>query len=161
MKNFTNGKVYRIRMGEFYYIGSTILTLKNRLHSHKGMSKKHPHLKVYTKAADVGWDNVTIELVELYPCSTLAELLARESSHIVLTDDKCLNARPSHVTEEQRKATHKSVNKEWRDKNKEHRKTYKKEYNIKKKALETDEERQKRRDYQREYMRRRRAESRG
>ena len=49
----------------------------------------------YNHIKSVGWENVTIELVELFPCETKDQLLQREAWHISehKNDDLCLNTR--------------------------------------------------------------------
>ena len=38
--------------------------------------------KLYEYINDIGWDNVTIELIEEYPCETKKELNTREKYYI-------------------------------------------------------------------------------
>ena len=154
--DYANGKVYRIRLGDHYYVGSTTMSLDKRLQCHRYMAKKHPHLKVYTKAVEIGWVNAVIELIEDYACADLKELLHRENTHINLSDPLCLNARPALVSDIERKATKRGCMAKWREENKDHRRAYAIEYKASRPAL-TEEEKQKRKDYQREYMRKRRA----
>lgn len=132
------------------------MSLDKRLQCHRYMAKKHPHLKVYTKAVEIGWVNAVIELIEDYACADLKELLHRENTHINLSDPLCLNARPALVSDIERKATKRGCMAKWREENKDHRRAYAIEYKASRPAL-TDEEKQKRKDYQREYMRKRRA----
>lgn len=154
--DYSKGKVYRIVVGGSHYVGSTIVELPSRLQSHRYMSKRHPHLKIYQKIAEVGWDNVSIELIEDYPCETYKDLLLRERSHIKLDDPLCLNARFPIITEEEGKARDREQHKKWVREHPEARKAHAKKRRDKVRETETPEEMEERRKYQREYMRRRR-----
>lgn len=154
--DYSYGKIYRMLVGGSYYYGSTVLSLNERLYGHKVMMKKHPHLKVYAKIQEVGWDNVIIELVEEYPCESKEELLQRETTHINLSDPLCLNMRISFQSEDERKIKEKEQNKKYRLEHLEHLRQKSKEY--KKAHPLTDEQKEARRTYQREYMRKRRTQ---
>jgi hypothetical protein len=153
--DFAEGKIYRIRVGDSHYYGSTVLSLSQRLYGHKKWSEKHPHIKVYAKIQEVGWDSVVIELVEDYPCESYTELLQRETTYINLSDPLCLNTYRAYCSEEERKERDAKATKMWRENNKEHLTGYGKKY----KALHPPDEaeREKWRIYQREYMKERRA----
>ncbi len=102
---YTNGKIYRLLCEDgYYYIGSTINNLNYRLSNHKGSSKRETS-KVYNHINKIGWDNVTIELLEEYPCKNRQELNEKETQYIceLKEDELCLNINRSYVTPEQRK----------------------------------------------------------
>jgi len=94
------GKIYKLKCkGGHYYIGSTIRTLSDRLYSHKQCAKKDIS-KVYTHLRSIGTDNVTIALVESYPCSSAKQLRKREDEYIqdALHDPFCLNDHRAYMT---------------------------------------------------------------
>jgi hypothetical protein len=156
--DYTQSKIYRVLVGGSYYYGSTTVPLDERLCSHKYMSKKHPNMKLYKKALELGLDSMTIELVENYPCNSNKELLQRENTYINLSDPLCLNMRPAYQTSDEKKQKEKEQNKKYRLEHLEHLRKKNKEYKSTRPPL-TDEERELRRTYQREYMRKRRAVS--
>lgn len=90
------GKIYRLQCSDGkYYFGSTIRTLATRLANHKHTSRNTKTSDVYNHINVLGWNSVTIALVELFPCETKQQLLQREmwfiSEH--KNDDMCLNTR--------------------------------------------------------------------
>ena len=100
MPNFANGKIYRINIGDHFYIGSTTLSLNQRLSNHKQDMFRTSRL--YTTMREAQGD-VIMWLVEEFPCTTRAELTARETFHILQHRDNpmCLNMRLSHRTPEE------------------------------------------------------------
>lgn len=175
-------RVYRLNLGEFYYIGSTDTSLPRRLAGHKSQSKKTPEVKLYIKAVEIGWENVEIKLVE--ECG-MDEAYQREDAHINLTDPLCLNTYRAHLSAEDKRVKKNLLNKEFRLRKREanplpppltdeERRIHLceatarwkvrnpervKESNKKawaNRQPETPEEMEERRKYQREYMRRRR-----
>ena len=60
------------------YVGSTCDSLDSRFKQHKQSSKAHPNRKVYRCYNVIGWNNVEIELVELFSCNNRSDLLDRE-----------------------------------------------------------------------------------
>jgi hypothetical protein len=117
--SYNNGKIYKLHCSNgYYYYGSTITSLAKRLYSHKQSSKKMTS-KVYNEINKNGWDNVTIELIELCPCNNRIELRKRENFFIekYKNDEHCLNTLNSYTSIE-------TKNKQIKDrhlKNKEHR----------------------------------------
>lgn len=78
---YQNGKIYKfVKDGDVIYVGSTKNALKQRLSTHKYMSKKeNPQKKVYKYINENGgWDNIKMELIEEYPCDSKQELEKRE-----------------------------------------------------------------------------------
>lgn len=91
--NNIDGKIYRLLCDDgHYYIGSTIQPLNLRLTKHVSMSKQGVN-KIYEYINQIGWDHVTIELIEDYPCTTKKELTDREKYHTAQSknDPLCLN----------------------------------------------------------------------
>ena len=91
--NYIDGKIYRLLCDDgHYYIGSTIQPLNVRFNVHKHLSKNGVN-KIYEYINQIGWDNVTIELIEDYPCDTKKELTDREKYHTAQSknDPLCLN----------------------------------------------------------------------
>jgi Uri superfamily endonuclease len=89
---YESSKIYKLICNEYYYIGSTIQPLKQRLYRHKSLANSGTN-HIYQHLNDIGWDNVTIELVENYPCQTKNELNDRLAYHELLAKDDtlCLN----------------------------------------------------------------------
>lgn len=167
MVDYGEGKIYKLSCEDgHYYYGSTVATLRTRLHGHKVASKKQPY-RVYTHINTIGWDKVTIELVESYPCADRRELNKRESEYICNSknDPLCLNTILSHATPEQREEKRaeyfknyvrvitddrreyqQRYTKEWRERNKEEIKKIKQEDYLKNK--ESRDQKNKERYYQ-------------
>jgi hypothetical protein len=84
----TQGSIYKlvsnIQGDTNIYVGSTKGTLRLRKSAHKTTAKKNPNRPVYKYFNNVGWDNVSIILVELVEFNTREELLARERHWIDL-----------------------------------------------------------------------------
>lgn len=93
---YETGKIYKLVCSDgYYYIGSTVRTLKSRLASHKHTSKTTDTNTAYNHIKSIGWENVVIELIELFPCETKEQLLQQETLRISehKTDTFCLNTR--------------------------------------------------------------------
>jgi len=151
---YAEGKIYKLLCEDgHYYYGSTIQELFRRLDGHKRASKKQPY-RVYSHINTIGWDKVTIELVENCPCADRKELNMKESEYIYMSrnDPLCLNMILSSATEEQktekrkeyvkehpriitdeRKEYQKGYTKEWREKNRDEIKRKKQEDYLKNK----------------------------
>jgi group I intron endonuclease len=148
---YDEGKVYKIVCEDGkYYIGSTIRTLKARLTAHKHASTKTQTNNAYNHIKTIGWDNVTIELIELFPCEDRTQLLARETFFITKykQDPLCLNTRNplTDNTTPEAKQAHKETCKQYYQ---QHRKE------ILQKRIEYQlENREKRSEYNREYRQR-------
>ena len=84
--NFQNGKIYCLRVrndgDKIVYVGSTVRPLSERMGEHRKNVKVHPERKVYKLLAEVGVDNVYIELMHAFPCNTREELHAEEGRHM-------------------------------------------------------------------------------
>ena len=91
-------KIYKITntVDDKFYVGSTIYTLEKRLKYHKLNVERRPTMPVYKHIEDnVGWENISIELLEqCQGITTKDELRQREQHYInLLKDDNCLNVR--------------------------------------------------------------------
>jgi len=80
--NYHNGKIYTIRSNqtEKYYIGSTTQTLTKRLSKHKSNFEdwKRNGKGYMTSFEILKYDDVYIELLELFPCKSKEELNKKE-----------------------------------------------------------------------------------
>lgn len=77
---YSNGKIYRLvnNVDNEFYVGSTCTSLAKRLYQHKQMATKKASRRVYAHLNSIGWSNVSIVLVEAYPCDSKMELERRE-----------------------------------------------------------------------------------
>ena len=97
--DYANGRIYKIEPicehdeNEVYY-GSTCQLLCKRMDSHRRdykcwLNNKRDKTSSYDLFEKYGIENCKIYLVELYPCETKEELLAREGYYI--KNNKCVN----------------------------------------------------------------------
>lgn len=109
MNKYQNGKIYMIESleGNCKYYGSTIQPLHKRLYKHRETIKKEQYI---TSSEVLKYPDAKILLVELYPCTSKMELLAKEAEYIRNND--CVNKRSKCATKEE-------SNKLYREKNKE------------------------------------------
>lgn len=91
---YQDGKIYKITGGGLTYYGSTKNKLNKRFNIHKN------DLNCASKQI-IELGGAIIELVELFPCETLNELLWRERWYI--ENNECVNIYLPIVTEEERK----------------------------------------------------------
>ena len=139
---YKNGKIYMITDTNYTkcYIGSTIQRLCSRMAKHRdNFLKQRFPIRSCVLFEEFGIDGLKMELIELFPCKSREELLAREGYHIKHCDCDCVNRclagrsekewRKEHI--EQKQAYDKNyneVNKEHRARNcKIYRETHKKE----------------------------------
>ena len=156
MNKYNNSKIYKIIIGDYFYIGSTIMTLKNRFLYHKYTSKKH-NLKLYQKLDEIGWDKAEIILIKEINCNSKKELLIEENKLIILDNEKSLNCYKSYQTKQEEKEQTNKYNINYRKEKKEQIKEQTKEYRNKRKLIPlTDEEHLKKKEYYKNYMRQRR-----
>jgi len=100
LTKYDDGKIYILQCNDgHYYIGSTIRSLQLRFNSHKSASKTQTS-DAYKYINRIGWENVTIELLEVYPCKTKTELVKKEDDYIKqhIQDPMCLNVMRSYLT---------------------------------------------------------------
>ncbi len=93
---YEKGKIYKIvdRGYNLCYYGSTCQELSNRMAGHRSDYAIHTRTKAPTSTAmmifdEYGVENCKIELVELYPCASKAELAAKEGEYIM--NNPCVN----------------------------------------------------------------------
>jgi len=110
----------------YYYIGSTVTELANRLSHHIQSAKKYTERKIYKHFNELSWDNVSIELICTYPCNNRTELLKEENEYIrkALLDPFCLNINNTLLTQEEQREKYKN----YRDSHKEEKKKYRSEH---------------------------------
>ena len=106
MNCYQNGKIYKLinSVDNEIYVGSTYTLLNVRMHKHKAMAKKRPNQLVYSHLNLVGWDNIEIALVELFPCANKLELEIRERYWIEQLNPKLNKAIPTRSPKESRYA---------------------------------------------------------
>ena len=127
---YQDGKIYSMTgIDGHYYIGSTTQSLSGRFHHHKEYSKTHDTC-VYEYCKRVGWENITIELIEDYPCDSSKELHEREEYHLapVREDPLCLNTIRAFLTPEVRKMAVKQYYEENREQLVSYQEVYREEH---------------------------------
>ena len=156
---YNDGKIYFLMNNvnhEIFYIGSTIRKLKYRLSSHiinafdfnssNFDSQKSNYIRLMNIDNNKGIKNISIHLIENYPCNSKEELLSRERYWIEIFKPSCNTYKPI-TTLEEKKEYMKKYNREYKinnnynyenrkeyfkkyeEDNKERRKKYKKKYN--------------------------------
>lgn len=115
MTKFKKGKMYKLTntIDDELYVGSTIQTLKQRMYNHNKHRKKKSHWKVYKHLNQIGWGNVSIELIEDYPCNSKKKLLKRERYWKDKLNSK-LNERKPYISNKERKKEARNRSSEWR-----------------------------------------------
>jgi predicted GIY-YIG superfamily endonuclease len=90
---YERGKIYRINCpDDYYYIGSTISNIGRIITTMKGnASDPKKQCNLYRYFQSIGWNQLTIECIEAYPCQSKKELNERELHHIHANDVHCLN----------------------------------------------------------------------
>ena len=122
MPNYENTKIYKLwtHLNDDVYIGSTTLTLAQRLAKHKSTAKKTT--KGASCSSSVLFENdckVMIELIEEFSCENRMMACKREGE--LIRANPCINKNiPGR--------THKESMKEWLDSHKEQQKEYHKKY---------------------------------
>jgi len=93
MPNYQNGKIYKIwaPSTDKVYIGSTCVSLSQRLAKHREAMKLHTEGKYgFTTSYEIlEYPDARIELVEYFPCNSKEELNARENECI--RNETCIN----------------------------------------------------------------------
>ena len=84
MPDYSKAKVYKLinSVDDNIYIGSTCNTLYKRKYKHKQDAIRQTNRRVYKHLNDIGWENVSIILIEECPCDNRNQLLRREDYHI-------------------------------------------------------------------------------
>ena len=80
MVNYQNGRIYKLvnDIDDKIYVGSTTTSLSQRKSAHVTLSRKKTNRAVYKHFNDIGWNRVSIILIEKYSCEDKEELLKRE-----------------------------------------------------------------------------------
>ena len=119
MSDYSQGKIYILTSEQTpeIYIGSTKLTLEERLDTHNSsyISWLRTNKNYCTSFEICKYDDCKIHLIENYPCETRKELELKEGEYQRMMD--CVN---KYIAGRSRK--------EWYEKNKEHIQEYLKEY---------------------------------
>jgi len=130
MPNYSNGKIYKLQCEDgYFYIGSTIQVLSQRLGTHKKQCKTETS-RIYQHINEIGWDKVRIVLIENVCCNNREELVKKEDEYIRQNRDDafCLNMRVAFQTEEQKRDYQiEKARRRW-DENKENMKKVNAEY---------------------------------
>lgn len=126
--NYQLGKIYKLTTPhcQLVYIGSTANDLKKRLAAHKSDYNRFVNgisSSKITSALIMCKGDVSIELIENYPCNTRKELTRREGE-IQKQYDQCVNKNIAGRTQAE-------IFKEWVLNNKEKYNNYQKEYQPK------------------------------
>ena len=96
--------VYKLIIGEGWYVGSGTESPGKRIKGHYEQSIKTPDRKLYKYIADNGgWSKVKMEILSLSHTRTIDELRNEEASLIKLDDPNCLNSVRARVSEEEKK----------------------------------------------------------
>jgi hypothetical protein len=101
MTNYQKGKIYKIVSNQTnkVYIGSTTIRLCERLNQHNNEKKKVQNNITSPKCSAhqiTIYPDAKLELIELYPCASRAELREREQYWIDQTDN-CINIKKAYV----------------------------------------------------------------
>jgi Uri superfamily endonuclease len=88
-----NGYIYKLVCPDgYYYISCTITPLIHRIQNHKQHAKTSK-MRVYAHINTIGWNDIKIELIETYTCSSKRELITKMNTYIEnhTNDSYCLN----------------------------------------------------------------------
>jgi hypothetical protein len=104
MPDFSKALIYKISSNGKTYYGSTVQSLKERMWGHKSKYNQWKNGKRIACASfklfdEYGFENCSIELVELYPCASKVELLMREDWY--MDNNECINEIYAHRSQEQ------------------------------------------------------------
>ena len=101
--DYNNAQVYKLvnDVDDKVYVGSTCTPLAKRKAQHKSLAKKHKDRHVYKHMNAIGWENVSIILIESYPCENREQLLRRERYWMDALKPELNKVRP-FVTETER-----------------------------------------------------------
>lgn len=126
------GRIYRLDGGGKFYIGSTTCDLKYRLKKHRSKSNENiaKNRQIYLHFKEVGWNNVTVSIIEEFEVNSRRDLLTKECEYIknYLDDNTCLNKIRSIITPEEKKERDRKYGKIRREKNPEYERNRLKEW---------------------------------
>ena len=104
---------------DYFYIGSTVNATLNDIISDFKYESKYKNSKLYKHINNIGWDKVTIELLEEFPSLTKKELIVKQNEYIYNRySNKCLNTQ-TPLYEEKTKQKEKIRDKKKYENNKE------------------------------------------
>jgi len=85
--------IYKIVIGDKFYIGSTKGSLAARLLTHYKKAQLFPERKVYKAIAALGgWHCCSVEVLKTFAFTTNEALRLEEKGYINLVDPLCLNS---------------------------------------------------------------------
>ena len=126
MPNYQNSKIYCIRSHQCddVYIGSTTLSLAQRLAKHRGDYKywKEGKKNWITSFQILKYEDAYIELLEKYPCNDKEELHVKEGQFIRKTENcvnRCIAGRTQKEWYQENKEEINAKHKEYYQQNKE------------------------------------------
>ena len=106
----TVGIIYKLIVGDDYYIGSTTEGLQRRITTHYKGANASPERRLYKAIEDLGgWKDVKCEVLETLVVADQLTLFKKEDEHIRLEDPHCLNTVRAVLSEEERKEQKKAV----------------------------------------------------
>ncbi len=113
-KDYSKGIIYALRAGDDVYVGSTCLTIEERraLHIQASQSPDTKDRLVYQRCIAVGWQNVVIEELHPYPCTTKDEL-RMEEQRVMNEMATTLNIIRAFRTEQDKKVQDAQRKKAW------------------------------------------------
>lgn len=96
------GRIYRLVSNntDKIYIGSTILSLKNRLRIHESEYRRFLSNKIHRNVTSyeiINKNDYRIELIKEIPCSSRRELRKEENEVIKHYNDICINKNASYI----------------------------------------------------------------
>ena len=96
--NYQNSKIYKLvnTVDNEIYIGSTCSTLAKRKGGHKSKARRNPNRRVYQHLNRVGWNNISIILIESVSAFNKDQLRLREQYYIDLLNPS-LNSDSAYV----------------------------------------------------------------
>ena len=142
---YSNSKIYFLINNltkELFYIGSTVKTLERRLWEHKYYAfyfydkayecEKNNYIRLMNIDDCKGYNNISIHLLENYPCNIKEELLIREKYWIEILKPCCNMNKPilENIKKviQSKKEERKKYLKEYREKNRKKLNEYHKKY---------------------------------
>lgn len=146
MTDYSQGKIYLVyipELEEYGYVGSTVLSLKDRLAGHKYQKTSNQPYQFASCVLFEEGNEVCIKLLEAYPCDTKQQLLERER-YWLQQYPEAVNKNPPILNEEERKARHKELHLIAYNKNKEHNLAKHREWIEAHKAEEAEKKKQRR-----------------
>lgn len=150
---YSKGKIYRLvnSVDSEEYVGSTCDTLAKRLYNHKKKARQRAST-VYNHLNNIGFENVSIVLVEEYPCENKMQLERRERYWIEQMQPRLNHRIPTRTMKEWYASYYADNKNEVLQKQSEYRANNRDEINKRARDVRANNI-ESRREYQREYMR--------